>query len=430
MPHQEAVTVRAWVRAGAADALHALLRDVGANVEANPVIPFASFGNIHFARLVIVPEARDLDGRTIRASLVYAANVDGDGDAHLRELVRRAGEGVDRVFSHCEDYPRAANEHTRFAWLSARRIPTQAFYVNTVGRTAQQAAEEGVLREALENELDRLHRGGDAQNAEQIRQQLRQHVETNPALAFARRQAKPLSLAYRIRERLAFFGTLFGLLLLAPAFLLGLPFYLLLLRMHEVRDAQRRKPLRLSAEEQFNLRLLEDHVVQNQISAVGNVKRGMFRLLTMRVLLWGLGFAARHVFNDGDLGTVKLLKIYGVDTIHFAQWIVIDEGRRVLFFSNYDGSLVSYMDDFVNKVAWGLNAVFSNGEGYPNTRWLLFDGARDEQQFKAFLYKHQIPTQAWYSAHKRYTALNLRNNAGIRRDLYATREAAPLLARL
>jgi hypothetical protein len=403
MPHQEAVTVRAWVRAGAADALHALLRDVGANVEANPVIPFASFGNIHFARLVIVPEARDLDGRTIRASLVYAANVDGDGDAHLRELVRRAGEGVDRVFSHCEDYPRAANEHTRFAWLSARRIPTQAFYVNTVGRTAQQAAEEG---------------------------QLRQHVETNPALAFARRQAKPLSLAYRIRERLAFFGTLFGLLLLAPAFLLGLPFYLLLLRMHEVRDAQRRKPLRLSAEEQFNLRLLEDHVVQNQISAVGNVKRGMFRLLTMRVLLWGLGFAARHVFNDGDLGTVKLLKIYGVDTIHFAQWIVIDEGRRVLFFSNYDGSLVSYMDDFVNKVAWGLNAVFSNGEGYPNTRWLLFDGARDEQQFKAFLYKHQIPTQAWYSAHKRYTALNLRNNAGIRRDLYATREAAPLLARL
>jgi hypothetical protein len=171
-------------------------------------------------------------------------------------------------------------------------------------------------------------------------------------------------------------------------------------------------------------------VVQNQISAVGNVKRGMFRLLTMRVLLWGLGFAARHVFNNGDLGTVKLLKIYGVDTIHFAQWIVIDEGRRVLFFSNYDGSLVSYMDDFVNKVAWGLNAVFSNGEGYPNTRWLLFDGARDEQQFKAFLYKHQIPTQAWYSAHKRYTALNLRNNAGIRRDLYATREAAPLLARL
>jgi hypothetical protein len=430
MPHQEAVTVRAWIRAGAEDALDALLREVGSDVEGNATIPFATFGNIHFARLVIVPEARDLENRVIRASLVYAANVDGDGAAHLRDLVRQAGEGVDRIFSHCEDYPRAANEHTRFSYLSTRRIPTHAFYVNTVGRTAKQAGEEAVLRDALESELDRLQRSGDTASAARVRTQLQHHVEQNPQLAFARKPAEPLSLSYRIRERLTFFGTLFGLLLLAPAFLIGLPFFLLTLRMHEVRDAQRRQPLRLSAEEQFKLRLQEDHVVQNQISAVGNVKRGAFRFLTMRALLWGLDFAAKHVFNKGDLGTVRLLELYGVDTIHFAQWIVIDDGRRVLFFSNYDGSLVSYMDDFVNKVAWGLNAVFSNGETYPNTRWLVLDGAHDEQQFKAFLHKHQIRTQAWYSAHKRYTALNLMNNAGIRRELYAERDAAPLLARL
>jgi hypothetical protein len=35
----------------------------------------------------------------------------------------------------------------------------------------------------------------------------------------------------------------------------------------------------------------------------------------------------------------------------------------MLFASNYDGSLESYMDDFINKVAWGLNLVFSNGVG-------------------------------------------------------------------
>ena len=213
-----------------------------------------------------------------------------------------------------------------------------------------------------------------------------------------------MPLLTRIRERATFFGTLLGLLLLSPLLLLGLPFFLVILRMHEIRDAQKRQPLRISEEEQFALRLNEDHVVQNQISAVGNAKPGLFRYATLRVLLWALDFAARHVFNRGDLGTVKLLKFYGVDTIHFAQWIVIDEGRRVLFFSNYDGSLVSYMDDFVNKVAWGLNAVFSNGHGYPNTRWLVLDGAHDEQQFKAFLHKHQVRTQAWYSAHKRYTA--------------------------
>ena len=119
----------------------------------------------------------------------------------------------------------------------------------------------------------------------------------------------------------------------------------------------------------------------------------------------------------GPLGTFRPLGLNGVDTIHFAQWIVIDGGRRVLFLSNYDGSLVSYMDDFVNKVAWGLNAVFSNGETYPATRWLFLGGAHDEQGFKAFLFRHQISTQAWYSAYPRHTAANLSNNAEIRRGL-------------
>ena len=30
------------------------------------------------------------------------------------------------------------------------------------------------------------------------------------------------------------------------------------------------------------------------------------------------------------------------------------------------------MDDFIDKVAWGLNIVFSNGFGYPRARWLVF----------------------------------------------------------
>ena len=94
----------------------------------------------------------------------------------------------------------------------------------------------------------------------------------------------------------------------------------------------------------------------------------------------------------------------GVKTIHFARWIVLDDGRRVIFTSNYDGSLESYMDDFIDKVALGLNASFSNGVGYPRTRFLFFDGARREQEFKDYLRRHQIPTQVWYSAYPHLTA--------------------------
>jgi hypothetical protein len=75
------------------------------------------------------------------------------------------------------------------------------------------------------------------------------------------------------------------------------------------------------------------------------------------------------------------------------------------------------MDDFINKVGFGLNVVFSNGIGYPRTNWLLLDGAKDEQKFKDYLRRHQMPTRAWYNAHAGLTALDKWRNAQIRKGL-------------
>ena len=156
MKSQEAVTLRAFITRGEEDALKQLLQQVGEDVEDNSVIPFTAFDEVHFARLVILPEAKDLKGRTINASLVYAANVDGDGDAHLQNLIRQAAVGVDRIFAHCLGYPANPDDRSRLAFLQSKRIETQAFYVNTVGRSARQVREEARLRDSLEAELDRL----------------------------------------------------------------------------------------------------------------------------------------------------------------------------------------------------------------------------------------------------------------------------------
>ncbi|CAM5662633.1 hypothetical protein SCANM63S_04368 [Streptomyces canarius] len=123
-----------------------------------------------------------------------------------------------------------------------------------------------------------------------------------------------------------------------------------------------------------------------------------------------MDYGVRHVFDRGNLA--------GVKTIHFARWLFVDGKRRVIFASNYDGSLESYMDDFIDKVAWGLNAVFSNGRGYPRVRWLVLDGAGDEQAFKNYLRCHQVPTQVWYSAYDTSTAHDLDTNARIRAGLF------------
>jgi hypothetical protein len=143
------------------------------------------------------------------------------------------------------------------------------------------------------------------------------------------------------------------------------------------------------------------------------------------LVLWIADYFVRHIFNRANLA--------GVKTIHFARWVFLDDHRRVVFASSYDGSVESYMDDFIDKVWWGLNAVFSNGVGYPRTRWLVFGGSRDERAFKRILRRRQEPVQLWYSAYPDMTASNLRNNQGIRAGLAGSmnnEQATEWMARL
>ena len=75
------------------------------------------------------------------------------------------------------------------------------------------------------------------------------------------------------------------------------------------------------------------------------------------------------------------------------------------------------MDDFINKVSWGINLVFSNGVGYPSTDWLIKRGARDEQAYKRVLHRHQLPTDVWYKAYPGLTVVDLERNTRIRQGI-------------
>jgi hypothetical protein len=166
---------------------------------------------------------------------------------------------------------------------------------------------------------------------------------------------------------------------------------------------------RVDSSYEQKLARLEDHDVANQFTAIGSVKPGLFRRWTATFLLWVLNWTTRHIYNRGHLARVS--------TIHFARWVFLDQKRRMIFASNYDGSLESYMDDFINKVGWGLNLVFSNAIGYPRTNWLVLDGAKDEQRFKYTLRRHELATEVWYKAYPGLTAFDLKRNTLIRRGI-------------
>ncbi len=90
----------------------------------------------------------------------------------------------------------------------------------------------------------------------------------------------------------------------------------------------------------------------------------------------------------------------------------------MLFSSNYDGSLESYMNDFIDKAAWGLNAIFSNGDGFPKTCVPVLRGHHRREGLQAL--SANAPSSVrnvWYSAYPHFTTKNIANNESIRSGL-------------
>jgi hypothetical protein len=192
-------------------------------------------------------------------------------------------------------------------------------------------------------------------------------------------------------------------LLLVPV-LLAIAVFLLVLRHYEKSEPEIIH--RPEVEHILDLSALEDYDVTNQFNALGSVKPNWFRRALFPVLMWAIDYFARHVFGSGHLGRIR--------TIHFARWVFLDDKKRMLFASNYDGSHEAYMDDFINKAGWGLNLAFTCGLGYPRTRWILKDGADEELKFKYTQRRHQIRTETWYRAYPGLTVYDLERNARVR----------------
>jgi len=138
----------------------------------------------------------------------------------------------------------------------------------------------------------------------------------------------------------------------------------------------------------------EDVVTQNQLTLVtvlddGGVNR-------VRAVMSAIDSYATRLATPGSL--------IGISTIHFVRWLVIDNGRRLMMVSDYDGSWESYIDEFAEMILSGLDAIWETARGYPP------DGAADLPAFKRFLRTHQVPAEVFFSAYPRETILNIANN--------------------
>lgn len=381
----------------------------------NALVPFGKFESLHFARFVVLEDQTAGDIQALYGIrrpdppvyLAFLGDFDGSYDEFIPMLVKHAEPGLRRIFSFCEDFAPDADLH---AWLAAHERRPAAYYCNWVGRTVEQTTEEERLHRALRDHLDQSPGLADC-SPHEIHQALRTFAQKEIAAGRLKlTPPAPTPPAWALRH--AFDWAALILLIVLGVVTLPVTAVPLLLVAWKLRSLEKSDPeLSPRPDPEWAARLaeLEDHDVTNQFSVMGTLKPGPFRGAIVALVLVIIDLTARTIYSRGLLARVH--------TIHFARWVYLENRDRMYFASNYDGGLEPYMDDFINKVAFGLNVIFSNGVGYPRTEWLLFKGAKNEQTFKYHLRRHQLPTEVWYNAHAGLTAFDLRRNSVIRQGL-------------
>lgn len=105
----------------------------------------------------------------------------------------------------------------------------------------------------------------------------------------------------------------------------------------------------------------------------------------------------RAIFADRRQAEAKggRSPIEQIETIHYARWVILDGGTRLLFTSNFDGDLDGYLREFAERDEIPLNMIFGSCDGWP--------GARPADSFIQYVRKHMIPAEYYYGAYPKTT---------------------------
>jgi hypothetical protein len=358
----------------------------------------------HFARWVLLPPTPDEDGRPIGEQhlMAFETNFDGELQEHVADLRVCLGSMLDSSFDGVEGYPGSAKLADLAEYFRDRSLRTAAYYIAHGGLSVPVVHGDATLRRAVEARLGELSQGAKVKDQDPLELA---HELQRVALGLATKEGLTLGPIDRglnqnppgILARV--FWRPFGVLL---AFLLA-PFF-------EFRDELKRKQqpsfetpeLRAKRD---GIGLEEDRVDQNGLTHLVALKPGWYRPFALKMMVHIVTALADAGALTGRLG--------GIQTIHFARWVALPD-RRLLFFSNYDGSWEAYLGEFVDKASLGLTMIWTNTIWYPKTRLLLFKGAKDEEAFKTWTRANQVPTQVWYSAYPTLSVGDVLKNAQIR----------------
>ncbi len=410
MIQQNPLTLVTPVKAGERDSLDAQLSKIRTGLQLGLPQQFEELNTIHYARWILL-EPNDADGTPqpgIGLRLVFSSDFDGDESEHLNDLSTKSAQFMDGIYCHCEGYP-SANERTpanRKSYLAQWRVKPSAFFAGAPGRTLPQIRQENELRNHIWNFI----KNGNWNNksANEIHNAVKENVLATPGYEWAKQSTKNPKIKWP------------GMIFLGLILLILLPFIIIWVLIINFFLEPKDKPLGLTPSQVDEahvkkLETYEDLQNQNQFTQVLVMKPGKIRLITLQGLMLFAKALVNNLFVNG--------KLMGIPTIHFARWVMIDDQKRMLFFSNFDGSWQQYLGDFIDKSGWGLTGIWSNTQKFPKTKFLFAGGAYDEEHFLAWSRYFQVPTDVWYCAYPHLSIKNVINNSYIRNELFKDLDA-------
>ena len=384
--------------------LQRVLKKIRRELDEGMNLAFEQPGTMHYCRWVLLDEA-DTDtnpGTDIKAELVFVSNFDGSVEEHINDLANVAGSFIDMIYEHCKEYPsqELRTPETRANYLKKWHIKASAFYIGAPGRNLHQIKKENQLRNFIRDFLNT--KNWKEYTASEVHKAIQHAVYAKPEFDWVKEKAQTPNINWP------------GMALLGLVLLVMLPIVIVwILYIHFALEKKDKNftltPSQLKEAHLTQLEEYEDLENQNQFTQIVVMKPGKVRLITFKALMLFARTLISFQFVKG--------KLMGIPTIHFARWVLFDNDKRVLFFSNFDGSWQQYLGDFVDKSGWGLTGIFSNTTNFPKTNFLFTGGAYDEVHFLAWSRFTQIKTEVWYSAYPHLSIKNVNNNTLIRQSL-------------
>ena len=410
---QNTITIVTPINRTDLEALDHLLGDIGHAVEKNQYIRFVEIASLHMAAFAVAAQ----DSR-FAPILIFESNFDGTAEEFLRELVAHGRAGLDAIYSKCEGYPSATDltDATVIAYLGGHSVPAAAFFVGLPGQTLASIRNAIAVREDINRFLDTETAKNSIRSftPREIRDRIVQHLERDSPV-----KPKVPEITFSHYRWVALRNTIIIALVAIVALPLLLPValvWILAIRYLEIREEH--TPAHPDPPVDERTYAVEDLFVQGHLATIGIIKENPIRRLTIRAVLGLVGVMYKRILLRGGFG--------GIYTLHFAHVVLLDEGRRVLLLTGYDGSALEYLGDFTDIAGAYINAAYGSVENYPACKWLLGKGASSLNGFLGFSRQHMQYTPVFYSACPQATVLNLMKDLDIRDHLVAAKSDAEI----